>query len=917
MGKISLRRYNHEIESLIDQGNQEEAIAHCKYILQKFPKYVDTYRLLGNAYLESQRYSEAADIFQRVLSVIPDDFVSQIGLSIIREDEGNLDAALWHIERAFEVQPSNAAIQEEIRRLYGKRDGVQISKVRLTRGALIRMYLQGELYDQAISETRSALSEDPHRMDLEVLLARMYYLSGQKVEAAEVCSQIIQKLPYCLEANKILAVILASSGRSEDAKIFQQRIHAIEPYAAHVSKTTPSITQVADDAITIEKLSIDASQKKSDQPEWAQITGTKLEESEQDELPEWLPTVTPTQPLPFNEQESYPQFDGEIEPIEEIEMPVAEDHIPDWMKAAGWVRKDSDSAGEAEEMLEAEEVEDEEAAKSQLPEWLRDLHPESSAVPGVDKEIKPEETTDETQKMPVSFGMAEDKEDQRGEPFNLQEEEEDEFMETPDWLQDIETSEKPAELGPDLTPEISEWLQIQNEQEVISAEMTEIMPAEEPTASDEIDSGEWLKMLADEHDTETGDASDEQIEIPDWITGKHDAEVLQEEEIEVEPTEVQEQEQESLKEGEDEAETQYPNWFEELEEEHPVDAVSAAEDQVPDWALGEGDEEEMEITSAELEELEIESDIEELETEQEAESEDIDAAIAWLESLSVSDTEEKESKFISPEESPGVASQWMMEETQEHEEETSEPAMGVEDMEEEDVESEQPADELDEFSFTLSDEEIAPWQGVVEEETEQDENEISGSIPDFFNISPPEGESQPGHEPISDEVELIRDLDKAEDLVQGEEISAEEGYAEFKEESPFVEDEHEIVQKPEEIVEEIFHVLEREPEDQVEVEPVELEAEPMEKDLPSSSSLALEFANQALSGGEIEGALEQYAKLIQQGVELDEIIENLKRATDIMPQEFEIWQTLGDAYAQKNLLNEALKAYSKAEELLS
>ena len=124
MAKISLRAYNHEIGNLIDHGQTEEASAHCKYILKIFPKHLDTYRLLGKAYLESQRYSEASDILQRVLAVVPDDFVSQIGLSIIREDEGNLDAAIWNMERAFEVQPSNAAVQEELRRLYGNRDGV-------------------------------------------------------------------------------------------------------------------------------------------------------------------------------------------------------------------------------------------------------------------------------------------------------------------------------------------------------------------------------------------------------------------------------------------------------------------------------------------------------------------------------------------------------------------------------------------------------------------------------------------------------------------------------------------------------------------------------------------------------------------------------------------------------------------------
>ena len=75
MAKIGLRAYNREIEQMIERGRIEEAIAHSKYILRFFPKHIETYRLLGKAYIESQRYSEAADILQRILSVLPDDFV--------------------------------------------------------------------------------------------------------------------------------------------------------------------------------------------------------------------------------------------------------------------------------------------------------------------------------------------------------------------------------------------------------------------------------------------------------------------------------------------------------------------------------------------------------------------------------------------------------------------------------------------------------------------------------------------------------------------------------------------------------------------------------------------------------------------------------------------------------------------------
>jgi cytochrome c-type biogenesis protein CcmH/NrfG len=113
MAEIALRNYNQEVQDLIDHGHLDEAIAHCQHILARYPKHVETYRLLGKAFLEQGRHADAADIFQLVLSAIPDDFLSNVAMAIMREDLGNLDGAIWHMERAHEVNPSNPTVQQE------------------------------------------------------------------------------------------------------------------------------------------------------------------------------------------------------------------------------------------------------------------------------------------------------------------------------------------------------------------------------------------------------------------------------------------------------------------------------------------------------------------------------------------------------------------------------------------------------------------------------------------------------------------------------------------------------------------------------------------------------------------------------------------------------------------------------------
>jgi tetratricopeptide (TPR) repeat protein len=75
-------------------------------------------------------------------------------------------------------------------------------------------------------------------------------------------------------------------------------------------------------------------------------------------------------------------------------------------------------------------------------------------------------------------------------------------------------------------------------------------------------------------------------------------------------------------------------------------------------------------------------------------------------------------------------------------------------------------------------------------------------------------------------------------------------------------------------------------------------------------------AKSELGRGNIPAALDIYDKLIRRGKSLEEIIRDLRDALYRYPVEVPIWQALGDAYMRANRLQEALDAYTKAEELL-
>jgi len=254
MSTLSLRSYSQEIDSLIEQNRFDEAIDHCRHILSKFPKHIDTYRLLGKAYLENGQNSNAADIFQRVLSSVPDDFIAHVGMSVIREEEGNLPAAVLHMEKAFECQPYTSEIQLELKRLYGRRDSIEPPKVRLTQGALARIYIQGGMINQGISELRMVIRENPNRYDLKSLLMESYIEGNKLANAIDLASNILKKYPYNLAANRILARSLRTHDHPKEMSICTKRLYALSPYEAYISEHAPTVDQVPDRAITIEKL---------------------------------------------------------------------------------------------------------------------------------------------------------------------------------------------------------------------------------------------------------------------------------------------------------------------------------------------------------------------------------------------------------------------------------------------------------------------------------------------------------------------------------------------------------------------------------------------------------------------------------------------------------------------------------------
>ena len=638
MAKVSLRIYNKEIENLVERGELDEAIAHCRHVLNTFPKNLETYRLVGKAYLEAKRYNEATDIFERLLMAVPDDFVAHVGMSIINDEQNNMDAAIWHMQRAFEVQPSNAAIQSELQRLYGRRDGLEPPKIRLTRGALAQMYVQGELYPQAISEINSVLEEDRERQDMQVLLARAYFHSGQKNESAEMCSQLLRRYPYCLDANRVLVELLPETEHGESVQTYRKRVNEMDPYSAYAAGSVFRSDEVADAAVSLERLEWDG-QSVDMGPEWVESQGIGRDEGAvaSGEEPDWLKAgLTPESPAT-----PAPTAGGEEE-------------IPEFMRAAGWGEDTGtfqEGPGTSDELSEEPAI-----AEGDLPDWVKAMAPTGADVESAAPQTEPGEdlTQDDVPDWLQGLGDAQSAPSAE-QPLTTGED-------IPDWLESAKPTEDsepqleeqaaaPA-ASDENVPDLLKSIQPDEEQGVPQEPVLEAPAAEEAPLSDWQLDDESPAGPVDADTTEAGDlgtSAEEQDDAIAWLEGLASKHGAKPEELVMDPEDRKETEPDWVQKAKEAGAEQPPAATEE-----PIQEAATPVD-LPDVLAEEGAEPTGEPAAA----------FDTIDTgELGASAEEQDDAVAWLEGLASKHGAKPEELVTDPDARKETAPDWVQKATE-------------------------------------------------------------------------------------------------------------------------------------------------------------------------------------------------------------------------------------------------------------
>ncbi|MCJ7550032.1 MAG: tetratricopeptide repeat protein, partial [Anaerolineae bacterium] len=548
MPEISLQAYENEIDQLIEQARYLEALAHVRCILGQYPRYIGAYCLLGETMLEVDLPGLAADMFRRALSANPEHLMARIGLGLAHEHSNNLDASIWNLLRALELNSGNNDIGEELRRMYGRRDGLEPDYIPRTPAGLARLYIKGDRSGRAVTQLRALLDEEPARPDLMTALAEAYWRNGQIVQASDMCQEILDKMPHNCKANLLLGTLWVNGGQ-EEGWAYLQRAQEVDPENTMAEALFGSDSLLEPRPVNLDRLVYDPDAIEVDQESaWFKRLGTASVTAGISEAP---PEMT----------------ESEMRLVDITADLESQIEIPDWLRELG--APDEEDAGGLG--------------------WMADLSPE----------VTPEVSEDFGLVEGEVFGVLDAalplQESLEGSQLLEGEAEE----ESPDWLQELTIQEMPFDL--DESEGAPDWL-MQLVGEEGGAEDTP--PALVETAAE--DSSDRLAGLPAEEDAGDLDAlAGEAVSGEDaaWLA---DLGTVDETDAgaldwlgELQSTVVEEGAAGIVEAATDEADVSglgdVPDWMKALEPETEAGAVApvAAEDQaasedeaVPEWLAG-------------------------------------------------------------------------------------------------------------------------------------------------------------------------------------------------------------------------------------------------------------------------------------------------------------------------------------------
>lgn len=186
----------------VRQNAADKAIILLEPLLERNPEDYESLTLLGNAYMQARRHADAAEIYNRALSINPESTEMRTDLALSQLGTGEAESAISEFQAILEQDPG------------AQRAGI----------LLVLTHIRNRDYDRAI-EAATALKEQMPENPLPYnFLGTIYMGQGELETARDAFAQAIEVQPKFFPAKLNLAEIERSLGNAAEAEAVLREI---------------------------------------------------------------------------------------------------------------------------------------------------------------------------------------------------------------------------------------------------------------------------------------------------------------------------------------------------------------------------------------------------------------------------------------------------------------------------------------------------------------------------------------------------------------------------------------------------------------------------------------------------------------------------------------------------------------------
>lgn len=279
MPRISLRDYLNKIDALITENSYEQSLYHSFYLLRQYPKYVEVYKRIGRAYLELNNLDSAANVFARLITVEPENFLNHLTLGLIMEMKSDVERAIYQTRLALFLQPENKEVIRLYQQLSSQRPDLREPASFKPVLTALQAYRQNDF--AKCRDTLSTSDLENYRYFGQLFIALSAFHLKDYAKFMEVGEEILDKNRYLECVLKLMQTLLKNSNPLRERE-YSSRLRELNPEFSTLEnpqKSPPPIELIYHDWTGFQNSKL--------RTVWHQ-PGSKIIDNQIEMLPKWL-----------------------------------------------------------------------------------------------------------------------------------------------------------------------------------------------------------------------------------------------------------------------------------------------------------------------------------------------------------------------------------------------------------------------------------------------------------------------------------------------------------------------------------------------------------------------------------------------------------------------------------------------------